>query len=167
MKMIKFLILCLVWLSFVLSSCNHKSEKLYQTLPIVMEYKPVEYVFDRGEISKEELNKMPNLMLVINSKDEYPEENLMGLEELKESDIDFKKHTLLLSYYKIPGVVLGYKYQYVKDFENDVLILFMSFRLDHELYENPETENLFTYYRSAFLVSKVPQDTEVKFSLSY
>lgn len=91
----------------------------------------------------------------------------MGLEKLKESNIDFKKYTLLLCYYKLPGIIVGYSYQYAKDFKKDVLIFYMSFRLDQESYKNPETENLFTYCRSAILVSKIPEGSELEFRWSF
>lgn len=150
-----------------LTSCNNNKNDLYQFLPIVKEYEPEYYVFDRDEISKEELQEMPDLRLVINSENEFPQENLLGIEELKDSNIDFKKYTLLLSYFKLPGVVLGYRYQYAKELETDSIIFFMGFRLDQKIYENPETENLFTYCRSAILVSKIIDDSELIFRWSY
>lgn len=163
MKKIKYLILFLLGLSLGLSSCNHKSEVLYHSLPIEKEYETLKYVFDRGEISKEELQKMPNLRLIINSEDEFPEENLLGLEELKESNIDFNKYTLLIGYYKLPGIIIGHLYNYAKDFENNIAIFYIGFKLDNESMKDPETENLFTYCRSAILVSKIPSTTEVEF----
>lgn len=71
-----------------------KKEILYHALPIEKEYEPIECVLDRDDISKEELQEMPNLKLVINSEDEFPEEDLMGLEVIKNSNIDFQKYTL-------------------------------------------------------------------------
>lgn len=166
MKKIKYLILCLLGLSLGLTSCNHKSETLYHSLPIEKEYEPMEFVFDRNEISKEELNEMPNLKLVINSQEDFPDENLMGLKDIKESDIDFQKYTLLLVYSKVPGVVGGYTYSYAKDFENDTIIFSITYRLDQDLRDKTEKENLFTYCRNAILVSKIPENTEVEFRLS-
>ena len=167
MKKIIYLISCLMGLTLGLPSCNHDNNKLYQLLPIVKEYEPVEYVFDGGEISKEEWQEMPNLRLIINSEDEFPEEYLPGLEELKESNIDFKKYTLLVGYYKLPGIILGYRFEYARELETDSLIYSMGFGLDKELWKDPETENLFTYCRSAILVSKISQDTEIVFRWSY
>ena len=167
MKKIKYFILCLFGISLALTSCNHKSEKLYQSLPIVKEFEPMEYVFDWDKTSKDEFQKMPNITFVINSEDEFPEENLIGLEELKESNIDFRKYTLLVDYYRLPGIVLGHRFAFTKDLEKDVFIFSLSFRLDHDLWGNPEAESLFTYYRSAILVSKLPEDKEVVFRLYY
>lgn len=150
----------------ILISCNHKSEKLYQSLPIAKEFEGEYFIFDRGEISKEELHEMPNLTLVINSQDEFPQENLMGLKEIKESDIDFRKYTLLLAYFKFPGLILGCRYLYYKDLANDIINFQMKFRLDLDQNQNPEAENLFTYYRCAILVSKIPDDEEVAFSVT-
>ena len=167
MVKIKYLILCLIGLLSVLTSCNHKSEKLYQSLPVVQEFEPVEYVFDWYETSKEEFQNMPEVMFIINSDDEFPEKNLMGLEELKESDIDFRKYTLLLGYFRLYGIVLGHRYSFAKDLEKDIFIFSMRFKMDRDLWGNPETENLFTYYRNAILVSKIPEDAEVEFIWSY
>ena len=50
------------------------------------------------------------------------EEELLGLEELKESNIDFRKYTLLLGYFKLPGLVLGYRYQYARELATDQLM---------------------------------------------
>lgn len=157
-----FLILCLI-----LFSCNHKEEILYHTLPIEKEYEALKYVFDRNEISEEKLKEMPNLKIVINSESEFPQEDLIGLEELKESGIDFKKYTMLLVYYKIQGVVEGYSYNYAKDFENDIVIFSINYNLVPNSEEEAESEDLFTYCRSAILVSKISEDTEVEFRLSY
>ena len=157
-----FLILCLI-----LFSCSHKEEILYHTLPIEKEYEMIEHVFDRSEISSEELKGLPNLKLVINSEDEFPGENLPGLDELKESDIDFQKYTLLLVYYKVTGIVEDFTYGYAKDFENDIVIFSINYNLVPDSGEEAESENLFTYCRSAILVSKISEDIEVEFRLSY
>ena len=167
MKKIEYLILFMVGILLVFPSCNHKNEQLYQKLPIVKEYEPEYYIFDRDEISKEELNEMPNLKLVINNEDEFPQDNLMGLDEIKESKIDFQKYTLLLVYYKLPGVILDCKCDCIKDFENNIIFYSINFHLDQDTLKNPEISNLFTYYRSAILVSKLQEDTEVEFRLSY
>ena len=164
MKLRNFIFL---FLGLILFSCNHESEKLYQFLPIAKEYEPEYYVFDGDEISKEEWLEMQNIRFIINSEDEFPEEDLMGLEELKKSDIDFKKYTLLLGYFKLPGLVLGYRYQYARELATDQLVFFMGFRLDREADKNPETDNLFSYSRSAILVSKIPEDEDVVFRWSY
>ena len=166
MKKIKYLILCLISL-LGFSSCHHEDNKLYQMLPIVKEFEPVYYIFDGDEISKEEWLEMQNLRFIINSEEEFPKENLMGLEELKESNIDFRKYTLLLSYFKLPGLVLGYRYQYARELETNQLIFFMGFRLDQEAYKDPETDNLFSYSRSAILVSKIPEYEDVVFRWYY
>ena len=129
MTKIKYLILCLISL-LSLSSCHHDDNKLYQILPIVKEFEPEYYIFDGDEISKEEWIEMQNLRLIINSEEEFPEEELLGLEELKESNIDFRKYTLLIGYFKLPGLVLGYRYQYSRDLETNHLRFFMGFRLD-------------------------------------
>ena len=136
-------------------------------LPIVKEFEPEYYIFDGDEISKEEWLEMQNLRLIINSEVEFPEVELMGLEELKESNIDFRKYTLLLGYFKLPGLVLGYKYQYARDLATDHLVFYMGFRLDQEAYKDPETDNLFSYSRSAILVAKIPENEDVDFRWSY
>ena len=157
-----FLFLCLI-----LFSCSHKEKILYHTLPIEKEYEALKYVFDRNEITEEEFKEMPNLKLVINSESEIPKEDIIGLEELKESGIDFKKYTMLLVYYKIQGVVECYSYNYAKDFENDIIIFSINYNLVPNSGEEAESEDLFTYCRSAILVSKISEDTEVEFRLSY
>ena len=166
MKQIKYLILCLISL-LELTSCHHDDNKLYQMLPIVKEFEPEYYIFDGDEISKEEWLEMQNLRLIINSEEEFPEEELLGLKELKESNIDFRKYTLLLGYFKLPGLVLGYRYQYARELATDQLVFFMGFRLDQEADKDPETNNLFSYSRSAILVSKIPEDEDVVFRWSY
>ena len=166
MEKIKYLILCLISL-LILTSCRHDDNKLYQILPIVKEYEPEYYIFDGDEISKEEWLEMQNLRFIINSEDEFPEDDLMGLEELKESNIDFHKYTLLLGYFKLPGLVLGYRYQYARELATDNLVFYMGFRLDQEADKDPETDNLFSYSRSAILVSKIPEDEDVVFRWSY
>ena len=158
--------LIFLFLCSILFSCNHKSEILYHTLPIEKEYETLKYVFDRNEISNEEFKEMPNLQLVINSVKEFPEENLMGLEELKESDIDFQKYTLLLVYHKVYGIVESYNCKYAKDFENDIIIFSINYSFDRNLQWEAEAADLFTYCRIAILVSKITEDTEVEFRLS-
>ena len=167
MVKIKYLILCLLGFSLGLISCNHKSEMIYHTIPIEKEYEAFKYVFDRNKISEEELKEMPNLQLVINSEDEFPDEDLRGLEELKESDIDFKQYTMLLVYYKVPGVVEDYSYSYAKDFENNTIIFSINYNSVVDSGEKAESVNLFTYCRSAILVTKIPEDTGVEFRLFY
>ena len=159
--------MCLLGFLMVLTSCDHEREKPYQMLPIVKEFEPEYYIFSGDEISKEEWLEMQDLRFIINSENEFPEENLMGLEELKESNIDFRKYTLLLGYFKLPGLVLGYRYQYARESETNQLIFFMGFRLDQEAYKDPETDNLFSYSRSAILVSKIPENSEVEFRWLY
>ena len=166
MVKIKYLILCLIVFSLITSSCNHKSEILYHTLPIEKEYEALYYIFDWNEISKEELKEMPNLKMVINSESDYPQEDLIGLEELKESDINFHKYTLLLVYYKVPGVVEGYSYFYAEDFENDTIIFSINYKSVTDSGKKTETPDLFTYCRTAILVPKIPEDTEIEFRLS-
>ena len=166
MVKIKYLYLFVFYL-LIFSSCNHESEMIYHTLPVEKEYEALKYFFDRNEISEEKLKEMPNLKLVINSESEFPQEDLIGLEELKESGIDFKKYTMLLVYYKIQGVVEGYSYNYAKDFENDIVIFSINYNLVPNSGEEAESEDLFTYCRSAILVSKISEDTEVEFRLSY
>lgn len=169
MKQLKNLIVVLGLCSLLLgfASCKHKSEMIYHTLPVEKEYEALTYVFDWNEISKEELQELPNLQLVINSDDDFPEENLMGLEELKESDIDFKNFTLLLVYHRVHGVVGSYNYKYAKDFENDTVIFSIIYQLDRDFTEKTEIAELFTYCRSAILVAKITEGTEVEFRLSY
>ena len=89
------------------------------------------------------------------------------MEELKESGIDFKKYTMLLVYYKIQGVVEDYSYNYAKDFEKDIIIFSINYNLVPNSGEEAESEDLLTYCRSAILVSKISEDTEVEFRLSY
>ena len=60
MVKIKYLYL-FVFSLFIFSSCNHESEMIYHTLPVEKEYEALKYVFDRNEISAEELKEMPNL----------------------------------------------------------------------------------------------------------
>lgn len=164
MKLLNVIFFCL---GLFLFSCNHKDEFLYHTLPVEKEYALLKFVFDRNEISKDELNVMPNLKLVINSEEEFPEEKLMGLEEIKDSDIDFQKYTLLLVYYKMAGVVKDYNYTYAKDFQDDIIIYSLNFNLDPDLGDPIKKEDLFTYCRCAILVSKISKDSEVEFRLSY
>ena len=54
-----FLFLCLI-----LFSCSHESEMIYHTLSIEKEYEALKYVFDRNEITEEELKEMPNLKII-------------------------------------------------------------------------------------------------------
>ena len=167
MEKIKYLILLLVGFSLLFSACNHENTMIYHTLPIEKEYEPVIFIYDRSEISNEELKEMPNLKLVINSEDEFPENDLMGLEELKESNIDFRKYTLLLFYYKLPGIVIDYTPNYAKDFEKNILIFSLTFHLDENFLNESETKNPSTYFGYAILVSKIQMDEEVVFRLSY
>ena len=160
MKFIKILFLFMV-LAF--SSCNNH-ERLYKNLSIDKEFEPEYLVYDIDEISDEEKAKLKNCTFVINGEDEFPQEELMGLEKLKESNIDFKKYTLLLCYYRLPGIVAGHVFLLTKDLKNDSFIFTMAFRLDRE---NEEYDNLFTYYRTAVLVSKIPSGTDIEFRISH
>ena len=163
----KYIPCLFLFLILTLISCHHEGEKLYHLLPIDEEFEPEYYIFDGDEISKEEWVEMQNLRLIINSEEEFPEEELLGLEELKESNIDFRKYTLLIGYFKLPGLVLGYRYQYARELATDQLVFFMGFRLDQEADKDPETDNLFSYSRSAILVSKITEDKDVVFRWSY
>lgn len=147
----------------VLLSCNRNDvEPLPQKLPIQYEFEPEYIVFNRTELTSEELEEMPDISFVINSEDEFPDEDLMWLNPLKESNIDFQAQTLLLNYEKIPNIVTGHRYSWTRNEAENKYNFYMYFSTE----PSKETENpgfIFTYYRTAVLVKKIPTDTEVEF----
>lgn len=147
-----------------LISCNrHDDDRITQSFPIEYEFEPEYIVYNRQNLTPEQLEEMPTKGLAIYTESDFPEENLMGLEKLKNSNIDFNKYTLLLCYNRVFGVVTGHRYAWNKNLQENKFVFLMNFYVDYD--EDTETpdEELSTYYRSAVLVKKIPIDSEVEF----
>lgn len=147
----------------LLVSCNHDNEPATQTFPILVEYEPVYIVFNKAELTPEELAQMPTLSLVIDSEEDFPKESLPGLRQLKESNIDFDKNTLLLNYEKLAGLIKSHQYGWLKDLRENKFIFRMYFINQQEESSTGEENNIFTYYRTAVLVKKIPENSNVEF----
>lgn len=161
----------------ILSSCNHNEPQDVQLFPIISDLETESQVLDWASLTSEERQRYPNLNCVVNSEDEFPQENLMGLEKIKSINIDFEKYTLLLSYNKIAGLVEGHRYTWTKNLREGVFELWMDFKVNHVNSENdefipgndeadelqPEEVFILTYYCTALLVKKIPANSEVIF----
>ena len=161
----------------ILCSCNHNEPQDVQVFPIISDLETESQVLDWASLTSEERQRYPNLNCVVNSEDEFPQENLMGLEKIKSINIDFEKYTLLLSYNKIAGLVEGHRYTWTKNLREGVFELWMDFkvnRVNSEIDESipgndaadelqPEEVFIMTYYCTALLVKKIPANSEVIF----
>lgn len=147
----------------LLASCNHHNEPEYTAFSIVAELEPKYEVLPWDQLPKEERDKYIRGNYVINSQDEFPTEPLMWLDDLKAANIDFDKYTLLLSYNLLYGIVNGHYYIWRKYMPEDTFQLVISFKLDRW---TEETDDDFTYYRTALLVNKFPSSVPVEFWLS-
>ena len=161
MKNLKYLLFIITGF---LISCNNNEEVEYpQYYPIEYEFEPEYVVFNRQDLTKEEFQAMRELSLVIYSEEDFPDEDLMGLQQLKDSNIDFNRYTLLLNYEKLQGIVVAHRYLWSKDIKENQFNFNMTFFYD----ENREMENpddvMYTYYRTAVLVNKIPKDSKVEF----
>lgn len=161
----------------ILNSCNHNEPQDVQVFPIISDLETESQVLDWASLTSEERQRYPNLNCVVNSEDEFPQENLMGLEKIKSINIDFEKYTLLLSYNKIAGLVEGHRYTWTKNLREGIFELWMDFkvnRVNSEINESipgnddadelqPEEVFILTYYCTALLVKKIPANSEVIF----
>lgn len=175
MRPTKFLFFSFILL--ILSSCNHNEPQDIQVFPIISDLDMESKVIDWAALTPEERQQYPSLNCVVNSENEFPQENLMGLEKIKSMNIDFEKYTLLLSYNKIAGIVEGHKYTWTKNLREGVFELWMDFKvnqvntdfdgyngLDDEVDESqPQEVFILTYYCTAILVKKIPANSEVIF----
>ena len=159
--------------SLVLCACNNNDGgDLYKIYPIAEELETEYGVIDWPSLTPEERKQYPRASFIIRSAEDFPEQNLMNLEEIKAMHINFNQYTLLLSYNLIPGVVKGHRYVWQKNLQEGVFILSMSFSTRPILTENFEEadtkegmdeEDIVTYYCTALLVNKIPSNAEVEF----
>lgn len=178
MKLLKLSFATLLF-TLMLCACHHtdgidNDNNSLINYPIQQELETAYAVLDWASLTSEQRKQYPSKSFVINSYEEYPEENLMGLEEIKAMNIDFQRYTLLLSYVRIPGVVVSHRYVWRKNRLEDVFELFMDFGVERngqgekqdgkiDSDGNSEPEDLITYYCTALLVNKIPDGSEVVF----
>lgn len=175
----KYLNLAFITILFtiIFCSCNHNEPQDTQVFPIISELDTESKVIDWAALTSEERKQYPNLNRVVNSEDEFPQENLMDLEKIKSMNIDFDKYTLLLSYNKIAGIVEGHRYTWTKNLREGVFELWMDFRVNQvntdfegnnesdDEFDGSQSQEVFilTYYCTAVLVKKIPANSEVIF----
>ena len=166
-----------ILLAIILCNCNHNEPQDTQVFPIISELDTESKVIDWAALTSEERQQYPNLNCVVNSEDDFPKENLMGLEKIKSMNIDFDKYTLLLSYNKIAGIVEGHRYTWTKNLREGVFELWMDFKVNQvntdfngnigsdDEFNGSQSEEVFilTYYCTAVLVNKIPANSEVIF----
>lgn len=163
--------------ALILCSCHHaEGSDMYQIFPIQAELETDSQEINWAELTSEERKEYKTLSCVIDSPEDFPNENLMGLEKIKSMHIDFDKYTLLLCYNKIPGIVESHKYVWSKNLQEGVFELWMDFQITEpenygpvwnrdQLDEDSSSEEVFfiTYYCTALLVNKIPANSKVIF----
>lgn len=161
----------------ILCSCHHSSGgDMVQTFPIQSELESEYKVLDWSELTPEERHQYRRVNYVIDSQEDFPDENLLGLDRIKSMNIDFEKYTLLLSYNLIPGIVEGHKYLWTKNLQEGVFELWMHFDTVVpesgtssgallEAGSQSEAPFIITYYCTALLVNKIPAHSQVIFWL--
>lgn len=160
MKSYKWL---LVIMAGLVLSCNRNDvQPLPESLPIEYEFEPVDVIFNTLDINSEELKGMPDKSYIVYSDSDFPEEDLMGLQQIKESDIDFNEYTLLLNYQKVQGIIIGHSYSWSRIPTTLHYNFNMNFFIEPDSDEEFE-KNIFTYYRSAVLVKKISMNSDVEF----
>lgn len=151
-------------LAAVLSGCHHNDTDMYKVYPIQEELETQQKVLDWASMTSDERKQYPSQSFVINSYDEFPEEDLMDLDVIKSYDIDFTRNTLLLCYNKIPGIVRGHRYIWRKNLQEGVFELFLNFSVKSwSDDESSDEDDLLTYICTAVLVNKIPEGSEVIF----
>ena len=165
----------IILFTLFLCGCRHNDAKdLYINYPIQKEIETSSKVIDWDILSPDEKKQYPSISFVINSQDDFPERDLMDLENIKSLDIDFEKYTLLLCYKMIPGKVIGHRYIWRKNIQEDVFELFTDFSIkpwgsdttaddDSGNEKEPMEDDLTTYYCTALLVQKIPVGAKVVF----
>lgn len=169
----------IIFFSMILCGCRH-DEPASQVYPIQQELETQSLQLDWGNMTAEEKQQYKQLSFVINSENEFPQENLLNLDKIKSIDIDFDKYTLLLSYNIVGGIVESHRYVWQKNLQEDQFELSMHFKVkatdsgNSDLNEGEEAEiesskkeNYVTYYCTALLVNKIPADSKVEFWISY
>lgn len=160
----------LIMLAFVglLCSCNNESEPpLYLEIPIVSELEPQSEIINWGEMTSEEKRQYPLRGFVINSSEDFPNEENLEMKDLQLLDIDFSKYTLLVQYKRIPGIIKSHHYYWMYDNGEDRYEFQASFNIVRFDADNDPNKDLFTYYRAAIIVNKIKPDKEVAFTTSY
>lgn len=161
-----------------LGSCNKNEPTGIQEFPIIAELDTESKVINILDLTPDERQEYRTQNFVINSEEEFPEEDLMSLEKIKSMKIDFNKYTLLLSYNSITGIVEGHRYTWTKDLEDGVFKLWMNFKVnnvnnteeDESLWDREEIDDseskksfIVTYCCTAVLVNKIPANSKVSF----
>lgn len=173
----------LALLALLAVSCHHnEASDMYQVFPIQEELETEQTVLDWAALSSDERKLYPRVSFVVNSREDFPEDNLMGIDALKSMNIDFERHTLLLTYNRVPGLIRGHRYVWRKNLQEGVFELFSDFSLvNPESSGSPlpsdedsgkeadysEYDDLMTYVCTGVLVKKLPADAKVIFWFSY
>lgn len=166
-----------IFFTLIFCSCHHNDAgDMYQNFPIQAELETESRQLDWVALTSEQRQEYKRGNYVIDSKEDFPDENLMGLEKIKSMNIDFDKYTLLLSYNLIPGIVEGHRYVWSKNLQEGVFELWMDFKVSHpddddttlnggaeeDDWQSKE-EFIVTYYCTALLVNKIPANSKVVF----
>lgn len=166
----------IILFTIILCGChNNEGRDMYLTFPIQSELETESLELNWAALTSEQRQEYKRGNFVIDSEEEFPEENLMGLERIKSMHIDFDRYTLLLSYNLISGIVEGHRYEWRKNLQEGVFELWMDFKVTHpEDFESPWDGNelddsqsqetfIVTYYCTALLVNKIPANSKVIF----
>ncbi len=150
----------------VAASCRHDEPK-DRYLDVQKQFEPESVVIPWGYMTPEERRKYPREQFVVRFAAEMPEQDVFGPVDIDASAIDFNKSTLLLVYNLIPGYIRKVRYGWRYETAEDIYAFYAVYDIsDYD--ENGEyDDNMFTYYRTAVLVDKIPADAKVGFSLSY
>ena len=173
-----------ILLTLILCSCHHnEGGDMYQIFPIQEELETPSVILDWNSLSSEEKQQYKLVSYVINSQEDFPTDNLLGLEKIKSMNIDFDKYTLLLSYNRTDGIVQSHRYTWRKNISEGVFELLINFKVTN--FENNGSDDnnngssgdnndnstsmeadFVTYSCSALLVNKLPPDFKVNFWFS-
>lgn len=164
----KKLSIILFMLIGILTGCNnHSEEDIFTPLRIVTELEPQSSVIDWGNMTSEERRKYPRKGFVINSVDDFPNEPNINMDDLKLMGIDFSQYTLIVNYFLVPGYIKSHHYFWYYDNVDNQFIFQSDFNIVDPDNDPSQKFDLFTYYRAAIIVAKIPSDKKVTFTSSY
>ena len=157
------LLISLFLLASLLMGCNKTDrEPQYSSLKIVKEFEPLSTIIDWGGMTSEERHQYPHGGFVINSSEDFPENTYADMADLKKMNIDFDRYTLLVQFSLIPGYIQKHLLLYYYDNVDSAYVFQSTFKMIGE--GEPLEDDMFTYYRSAILVDKLPSTAKVLFS---
>lgn len=154
MTKLKYLIICMMGISLVFTSCN-KNDKtpLYIPLPVIENYNPsmVEFYYSDSQ----GLPTINEKAYVVNSISELPEDEFFSNEEFLNQDIDFSKYSLIIFYDLQPGKIKSTKYKWGYSTEFEQYQVSVSYEIEKGSDFVDEGVERITYVRGAMLVNHI------------